>query len=63
MIVLMMYTNFYHYWATGPFFKDFDGDVDLCEDSWWANLLYINNFTIKSGYVRICHSQNGKSVI
>ena len=45
MIVLMIYTNLTHYWIKGPFALDYLNDVDSCSETWWHNLLYINNFT------------------
>lgn len=42
-IILMIYTNLFHYFAEGPFMLDRISDVDNCASEWWRNLLYINN--------------------
>lgn len=44
MIVMMIYTNLYHYMGQGPFMRGYKGDVDSCSDDWWKLLLLVNNF-------------------
>ena len=51
MFVLMLYSNLFHYFVTGPFMKPVLFDADTCEDTWWWNLLYLNNFFTDDGYV------------
>ena len=48
MFVLMIYSNLFHYFVTGPFMKPVLFDADTCEDTWWWNLLYLNNFGLKA---------------
>ena len=48
----MIYTTLFHYFASGPFMKPYIYDVDSCEDTWYINLLYLNNFFNSKGYVR-----------
>lgn len=43
MLLLMLYVPTAKYWADGPFWPQQGFDVDECKDTWWTNLLYINN--------------------
>ena len=44
MLVIMISTCLVRYFGNGPFFP-FDGfEAKNCMESWWANMLYINNF-------------------
>ena len=43
MLILMFYGTLFHYMASGPFYNPYLGDVDGCKQSWWRNLIYINN--------------------
>ncbi|XP_053380235.1 nose resistant to fluoxetine protein 6-like [Mercenaria mercenaria] len=43
MLLLMLYVPTFKYWADGPFWPQTGTDVDECKDTWWTNLLYINN--------------------
>ncbi|XP_045202055.2 nose resistant to fluoxetine protein 6-like [Mercenaria mercenaria] len=43
MLLLMLYVPTFKYWANGPFWPQTGVDVDECKDTWWTNLLYINN--------------------
>ncbi|XP_045202111.2 nose resistant to fluoxetine protein 6-like [Mercenaria mercenaria] len=43
MLLLMLYVPTFKYWADGPFWPQTGVDVDECKDTWWTNLLYINN--------------------
>ena len=43
-IVLMIYTNLYHYFSRG-LTQEYVQDADSCATEWWKNLLYINNLT------------------
>jgi len=44
MLVLMTYVTLTKYIADGPTWNQKGPEIDDCEDSWWTNLLYINNF-------------------
>ena len=44
MLVIMIYVCLSPYWGDGPMWSSSNPDRDNCEDSWWTNLLYINNF-------------------
>ena len=43
MIVLMIYTNLFHFFGNGPFMVDHIHDVDDCSIVWWKHLLYVQN--------------------
>ena len=43
MIVLMIYTNLFHFFGNGPFMMDHIKDVDDCSVVWWKHLLYVHN--------------------
>jgi len=44
MLFLMTYVPLAKYLANGPFYPQSTGfDVDECRDTWWTNLLYVNN--------------------
>ncbi|XP_053380232.1 nose resistant to fluoxetine protein 6-like [Mercenaria mercenaria] len=43
MLLLMLYVPTMKYWGDGPFWPQKGVDVDECKDTWWTNLLYINN--------------------
>ncbi|KAL3870228.1 hypothetical protein ACJMK2_038305 [Sinanodonta woodiana] len=44
MLLMMVYIPTSKYWSDGPFWPKDGFEVDYCKDSWWTNLLYINNF-------------------
>jgi hypothetical protein len=44
MLVLMVYVPLLQYWANGPLWPQKGVEIDYCKDSWWTNLLYVNNF-------------------
>eukprot|EP00117_Sycon_ciliatum_P045788 scpid27098/ scgid32871/ Nose resistant to fluoxetine protein 6 len=44
MFVLMVWTTLAQYWGEVPSWKSNMEDHRMCEQYWWTNLLYINNF-------------------
>ena len=44
MLVLMVYTTLMKYGSTGPYWTENEVIFDDCKESWWTNLLYVNNF-------------------
>ncbi|KAK7497006.1 hypothetical protein BaRGS_00011742 [Batillaria attramentaria] len=44
MMVIFFNTALQPYLGSGPFWPDRDGSRKACEESWWTNMLYINNF-------------------
>lgn len=44
MLVLMVYVPLLQYWGDGPYWPITGVEKDYCSDTWWYNLLYINNF-------------------
>ena len=43
MLFLMFYVPLIKYWSNGPLWSQKGIDLEECENSWWKNLLYINN--------------------
>ena len=43
MLVLGTYVALSVYWGNGPKWPFETGMEPFCKDSWWTNLLYINN--------------------
>jgi len=44
MLVMLLYIPLFKYWNTGPFWPQQGIEQNYCEDTWWKNILYINNF-------------------
>ncbi|KAJ8304385.1 hypothetical protein KUTeg_017968 [Tegillarca granosa] len=44
MLVLFVYVTTFPYWGDGPFYPQKTLEPDQCKETWWTNLLYINNF-------------------
>ena len=42
MLWLMVYVTTWKYWSSGPIWEQQGVEKNQCE-SWWQNLLYINN--------------------
>jgi len=42
--ILLFYTYVVPHLASGPVWYRMHQDTQLCRDSWWANLLYVNDF-------------------
>ncbi|XP_014779796.1 nose resistant to fluoxetine protein 6 [Octopus bimaculoides] len=43
MLVMMVYIPLFPYWGSGPYWQHDGFEVNYCKDSWYYNLLYINN--------------------
>jgi hypothetical protein len=43
MLVMMVFLTLYPYLGSGPMWPK-EAEKDSCRDTWWYNLLYINNF-------------------
>lgn len=52
MIVVMISATLTKYLGSGPAYPVNGFEYNSCKDTWWANLLYINNFVRKNGIVR-----------
>ena len=52
MLFLMFYVPLFKYWSNGPFWPQMGVEIDECKDSWWQNLLYINNLIDSNKMVR-----------
>ncbi|KAJ8321301.1 hypothetical protein KUTeg_001159 [Tegillarca granosa] len=48
MLVLMVYVPLFPYMSNGPVWPQNGVEKDFCAQSWWTNLLYINNFLYDS---------------
>ncbi|XP_033763772.1 nose resistant to fluoxetine protein 6-like [Pecten maximus] len=44
MLVILMDVAFSRYYADGPSWSQTEFTSGYCKDSWWTNLLYVNNF-------------------
>ncbi|XP_076436701.1 nose resistant to fluoxetine protein 6-like [Babylonia areolata] len=44
MLIIFIYLSLGRYWGSGPLWPSSNTDRDSCQTSWWANMLYINNF-------------------
>ncbi|KAL3842202.1 hypothetical protein ACJMK2_020242 [Sinanodonta woodiana] len=44
MLIFMVYVSLYQYWSDGPLWPQEGLEKDHCQNYWWKNLLYINNF-------------------
>ena len=44
MLVLMVSATLTRYFGKGPLYPADGFEVNQCKDTWWTNLLYINNF-------------------
>ena len=52
MICVLLSTNLSKYLGTGPIYP-LEGFDAFCKDSWWTNLLYINNLVKTDEPVRL----------
>lgn len=43
MLILGVYVSLNRYWSDGPLWPENGMEKDFCKDTWWKNLLYINN--------------------
>lgn len=44
MLIIMVYIPLFPYLGSGPMWAKDGTELNYCKDSWWYNLLYINNF-------------------
>lgn len=44
MLFTLLYTAYFQYWGSGPFWPKKSFDYQQCKNNWWRNLLYIQNF-------------------
>jgi hypothetical protein len=44
MLIMMVYIPLFPYLGSGPMWAKDGMELNYCKDSWWYNLLYINNF-------------------
>ena len=49
MLSLLVNVSLFRYFGDGPEWPAGGTDRDQCKESWWWNLLYINNFEVKKG--------------
>jgi len=43
MIIVMISACLTKYFGNGPFFAPDGFEINQCRESWWTNLLYVNN--------------------
>lgn len=58
MIVVMFSAVLTRYLGNGPFFPTDGFEMNMCRYSWWANLLYVNNFVQIEDLVKIIINKN-----
>lgn len=51
MLLLMLYVPTVKYWADGPFWPQNGFEINECRDTWWRNMLYINNVYLDNSQV------------
>lgn len=44
MLVLMIAANLVGYMGTGPIYPNKSFELNGCKDTWWTNMLFIQNF-------------------
>jgi hypothetical protein len=44
MIIIMFSAVLTKYLGNGPFFPNEGFEKDECKNTWWTNLLFVNNF-------------------
>ena len=59
MLIMMVYAVLMKYWSSGPQWpQEQDAYSTYCNESWWTNLLYVNNLVkvkkMVSSYFRLC---------
>ncbi|GAB1599304.1 nose resistant to fluoxetine protein 6-like [Argonauta hians] len=52
MLVMMVYIPLFRYWGSGPFWSPEGFENNFCKDTWYYNLLYVNNLVSNS--IRTC---------
>lgn len=53
MIILMIYTCLTTYLGDGPMWPKQIESAQNCRESWWTNLLYVNNLVLVNKQVRM----------
>ena len=53
MLFLMFYVCLAKYWGDGPNWPQGGFEVDDCKDTWWKNLLYVNNIVDQDKQVQM----------
>ena len=43
MLWIMVYVTTFKYWNSGPLWSQTGVEQNDCQDTWWKNILYINN--------------------
>ena len=52
MLVIMVFTCLMKFWGSGPMWPTGNVPYDACKESWWTNILYVNNFVNLDKMVR-----------
>jgi hypothetical protein len=53
MIVLLFSAFVSRNLGNGPFYPNDGFEIEMCRDTWWTNLIYLNNFINPNKMVRI----------
>ncbi|KAL5021783.1 hypothetical protein ScPMuIL_000938 [Solemya velum] len=54
MLLMLLYVPLFKYWGDGPMWAKDGYEYNSCEDTWWTNLLYVNNFVRAYGLDKMC---------
>lgn len=60
MMILMIYTCLTTYLGDGPMWPKQIESAQNCRESWWTNLLYVNNLVLVNKQVRMKNAQRGQ---
>ena len=53
--VILLSVGLFKYFGRGPYWLELVEALDInCENDWWSNLIYINNFYPTINSVRFC---------
>lgn len=56
MLFLMLYVPLFKHWGDGPFWLQTGTERNECNETWWTNLLYVNNLVKTDKMVCVFYS-------
>lgn len=54
MLWLMFYVCLTRYFSNGPLWSEDGLEPDFCKETWWKNLVYVNNLVDTKNQVKYC---------